>query len=411
MSPIGFARRFRATVAIILAELSRNRLRTTLAVAGIVLAVLATTLLVGVGAGVLETGEQQFDQADRDLWVSSGAVGISAASGGFENTLYDAHVVGNEMNEIEGVRSAVPIGFQSIYVSDDGDEFSTSIGTGVTGSGGAVSISEGEAFPSSAGHYNDSRYDGPMSNEVLIDTATAEQFDVGVGDTLFVGGTQSSAEDNEVTVVGISDTFSGFLGTPTITMPLSELQTVTGSTGTDSATFVTVTTEEDAETADVQQRLQEEYPEFTVRDNQQQLESVVQSQALVLAGAATLVVLAFIAGLALTTNLLGLVVYQQRATLAALQAVGLSQWTLITFIAGQGLALGIVGGVVGVGLTLPAAEGLNRLGAMLVGFEGLVQVPDEVLVVGFGIATVVGTLSAAVVAWRISRLDTLESLE
>jgi len=411
MSLVAYARRFRATVAIILAELSRNRLRTTLAVAGIVLAVLATTLLVGVGAGVLETGEQQFDQADRDLWVSSGAVGISAASGGFENTLYDAHAVGNEMNEIEGVRTAVPIGFQSVYVSADGDEFSTIIGTGVTGSGSAVSISEGEAFPGSSGHYNDSGYDGPMSNEVLIDTETAEQFDVGVGDTLFIGGTLSSARDNEVTVVGISDTFSGFLGTPTITMPLSELQTATGSTETDSATFVTVTLEEDAETAVVQQRLEEAYPEFTIRDNQEQLESVVQNQALVLAGAATLVVLAFIAGLALTTNLLGLVVYQQRATLAALQAVGLSQWTLITFIAGQGLALGIVGGVVGVGLTLPAAEGLNRLGEMLVGFEGLVQVPDAVLVVGFGIATVVGTLSAAVVAWRISRLDTLESLE
>ncbi len=411
MNLFGRLRRFRATVAIVFAELSRNRLRTMLAIAGIVLAVLATTLLVGVGAGVLETGQEQFDAADRDLWVSSGAVRVSTASGGFENTLYDAHTVGNEMNEIEGVRNAVPIGFQSVYVSAEGDEFSTIIGTGVTGSGSAVSISEGEAFPSSAGHYNNSGYDGPMSNEVLIDTETAEQFDVGVGDTLFVGGTISGARNNEVTVVGISDTFSGFLGTPTVTMPLSELQTVTGSTETDSATFVTVTLEEDAETAVVQQRLEAEYPEFTVRDNQEQLESVVQNQALVLAGAATLVILAFIAGLALTTNLLGLVVYQQRSTLAALQAVGLSQSTLIKFIAGQGLALGIIGGAIGVGLTLPAAEGLNRLGERLVGFEGLVQVPDEVLVVGFGIATVVGTLSAAVVAWRVSRLDTLESLE
>ena len=411
MSLIGRVRRFRATIGIVFAELSRNRLRTMLAIIGIVLAVLATTLLVGVGAGVLETGEEQFDSADRDLWVSSGPVGISATSGGFDNTLYDAHVVGNEMSEIEGVRNAVPIGFQTVYVSADGEEFSTIIGTGVTGSGSAVSISEGEAFPGSGGHYNDGEYDGPMSQEVVIDTETANEFDLEVGETVFIGGTLSTALNNEFTVVGISDTFSGFLGTPTVTMPLSELQTITGSTETDSATFVTVTLEEDAETADVQQRLQAEYPEFTIRDNQEQLESVVQNQALVLAGAATLVVLAFIAGLALTTNLLGLVVYQQRSTLAALQAVGLSQWTVIKFIAGQGLALGIVAGAIGVGLTLPAAEGLNRLGEMLVGFEGLVQVPDEILVVGFGIATVVGTLSAAVVAWRVSRLDTLESLE
>lgn len=403
-------RRFRATLGIVFAELSRNRLRTILAVAGIVLAVLATTLLVGVGAGVLETGQEQFDAADRDLWVSTGPVGVSAASGGFENTLYDAHVVGNEMNEIEGVRNAVPIGFQTVYISDTGEEFSTIIGTGVTSGSGAVSISEGEAFPNSAGHYNDGGYDGPMSHEVLIDANTAEQFDIGVGDTVFIGGTLNTARNNEFTVVGISDTFSGFLGTPTVTMPLSELQTVTGSTETDAATFVTVTVDADAETGVVQQRLQDEYPEFTVRDNQEQLETVVQNQALVLAGAATLVVLAFIAGIALTTNLLGLVVYQQRATLAALQAVGLSQSTLITFISGQGLALGVVGGLVGVGLTLPAAAALNRIGERLVGFEGLVQVPNEALIVGFAIATGVGTLSAALVAWRVSRLETLEAL-
>ena len=404
-------RRFRATIGIVFAELSRNRLRTMLAVAGIVLAVLATTLLAGVGAGVLETGQSQFDAADRDLWVSSGPVGVSAASGGFENTLYDAHVVGNEMNDIEGVRNAVPIGFQTVYISATGDEFSTIIGTGVTSGSGSVSISEGDAFPGSAGHYNDGSYDGPMSHEVLIDTNTADQFDVGVGDTVFIGGTLNTARNNEFTVVGVSDTFSGFLGTPTVTMPLSELQTVTGRTATDPATFVTVTVDEDAETPVVQQRLQDAYPEFTVRDNQEQLESVVQNQALVLAGAATLVVLAFIAGVALTTNLLALVVYQQRSTLAALQAVGLSQWTLITFISGQGLALGVVGGLVGIGLTVPAAEVLNRVGELLVGFEGLVQVPNEALIVGFAIATGVGTLSAALVAWRISRLETLEALD
>jgi hypothetical protein len=78
-----------------------------------------------------------------------------------------------------------------------------------------------------------------MSHEVMIDTQTAEQFDVGVGDTLYIGGTLSSARSNEFTVVGISDTFSRFLGTPTVTMPLSELQTVTGTTSTDSATFIT----------------------------------------------------------------------------------------------------------------------------------------------------------------------------
>jgi putative ABC transport system permease protein len=249
-----------------------------------------------------------------------------------------------------------------------------------------------------------------MSHEVMIDTQTAEQFDVGVGDTLYIGGTLSSARSNEFTVVGISDTFSRFLGTPTVTMPLSELQTVTGTTSTDSATFITVSVEDGADVEAVQQRVQADYPEFTIRNNQEQLEAVLQNQALVLAGGVTLVVLAFIAGLALTTNLLGLVVYQQRETLAALQATGLSQATLVGLIAGQGLVLGVIGGLFGVGLTPPLAELLNRIAERLVGFEGLVQVPTEMLYVGFGIATIVGTVSASVVAWRISRLETLEAL-
>lgn len=406
----GQIRRLRATIGIISAQLTRNRFRTILAITGIVLAVLSTTLLAGVGVGVLETGESQFESADRDLWMSSGPVGISATSGGFENTLYDAHVVGTEIDQIEGVDHGVPIGFQTVYVSDTDSDFATQIATGVTASGRAVSITEGRAFPSSYTHYADGTYDGPMSHEIIIDSRTAEQFDVGVGDTLFVGGTLATARSNEFTIVGISNTFSSFLGTPTITMPLSELQTVTGATRTDSATFVTIEVEDDAEVTDVQNRIQAQYPEFTTRNNQQQLEAVLQNQALVLAGAVTLVVLAFVAGVTLTTNLLGLVVYQQRSTLAALQAVGLSDTTVMSLISGQGLLLGMVGGVIGVGLTLPAANILNQIGAMLVGFEGLVQVPNKILVVGFGIATVVGTLSAAIVAWRISRLETLDSL-
>jgi putative ABC transport system permease protein len=384
-------------------------LRTTFAIIGIVLAVLSTTLLAGVGAGVFETGQAQLDSADRDLWVSSGPVGISATTGGFENTLYDAHRVESEMEQISGVRGAVPLGFQTVYVSPSGDDFSTLIGSGVT-SGGAVPISEGETLARTDSHYNGGSYDGSMTHEVVIDSQTAEQFDVEIGDTLFIGGTLSSARSNEFTIVGISDRFSRFLGTPTVTMPLSELQTVTGATSTDAATFITISVEDGADTAAVQQRIQTAYPEFTVRNNQEQLEAVLQNQALVLAGGVTLVVLAFIAGLALTTNLLGLVVYQQRETLAALQATGMSQSTLVGLIAGQGLVLGIVGGLIGVGLTPPLAEVLNRIAEALVGFDGLVQVPTEMLFVGFGIATVVGTVSAAVVAWRISRLDTLEAL-
>ncbi|MGM0718501.1 MAG: ABC transporter permease [Halobacteriota archaeon] len=410
MSIIGLFRRIPAIAGLAVAQLRYHRFRTLLAVVGIVLAMLTMTLLAGTGLGVLETGESQFESADRDLWVTSGPVALSAATGGFENTLYDAHVVSDEMNAIDGVRTAVPLGFQTVYISEDGEEFDTIVATGTTGTGSAVSISDGDGFSGGDTHYAGGEYDGPMSHEVLIDPQLADRYDLSVGDTVYMGGTTRSAEQNEFTVVGISGTFSQFLGTPTSTLRLSELQTITGSSGVDSATFITITLEDDADPEAVQTELQAAYPEYEVRTNAEQLNAVLQHQSLVLAGAVTLVVLAFIAGLALTANLLAMVVYQQREALAAINAIGVSRSTIVGLLAGHGLAIGILGGAIGAALTPPAARALNFVAAEITGFEGLVVVQTDVILAGVAIAIAMGTLSASVAAWRVSRLSAIESL-
>ena len=403
--------RLRVATSITVSQLRHHRLRLGLAIIGVGLAVLSMTLLAGVGVGVLETGEQQFEDADRDLWVTAGETRLtSAGGGGFENSLTDSRSVATDMSSHDGVRNAVPLAFETVYVGTDGsDDFQTFIGTGVPGSGSAVHVTEGEEL-SGDPHYANGSYEGERTNEVLIDEETARALDVDVGDTINVGGSLAAARNNEVTVVGISSTFERMLGAPTVVMPLSELHQATGTTRTEPATFITITLEDGADPDAVQADLSETYPEYEIRSNQEQLEAVLQEQVLVLAAGGALVVLALGAGIALTHTLLTLVIFQQRAAFGALSAQGISSSLLIASVVGQGLSIGLIGGVLGLALTPPAVELLNRLAAAVVGFDGLVQTSPMILASALAVAIVIGTVAAALAGWRLSRTPPLEYL-
>lgn len=403
--------RVRAGTQLTWAQLRHHRLRLGLAIVGVALAVLAVTLIAGTGLGVVDTGTQQFDSADRDLWVTAGETRItSAGGGGFENSLLHSRSVAADMEEHEQVSQATPIGFETVYVGTDADgEFDTFVATGVPGGGAAISITDGEAL-SGDPHYADGSYDGEPTNEVLIDEGTAQSLDIDVGDSLYVGGSLAGARNNEVTVVGISPTFKQMLGAPTVTMPLSELHATTGETAFEPATFITITLEEGADATSVQRDLQEAHPEHEIRTNPEQLEAVLQEQLLVLAAGGTLVVLALASGTALTVTLFSLVIYQQRQEFTALRSIGISSSLLVITVVGQGIAIGFLGGLLGVTLTIPASHAMNRLAGALVGFDGLVQTAEWVYVGGFVIALGIGTLAAAVSGWRLGRRAPLEDL-
>lgn len=298
------------------------------------------------------------------------------------------------------------------YVGTDSDDLETLVGVGVTGtaSRGAVQLTAGEGFTGGDRHYAGGSYDGPMSQQVVIGPRTAQLLNVSVGEMLHVGGTVAGARRNAVTVVGISPTFSKFLGAPTVVVPLSELQELTGTTQTDRATMITIDLAPDADTAVAEREIQEMYPNYDVRTNREQLESVLAQQAIVLASGLVLVVLAVVAGAVLTVNLLALLIYQQQAELAAMKALGVSSTVLVGMAASQGLALGLFGGALGLAMTPLAGSGLNLLAVQLVGFEGLVQTPDVVFGVGGLVAVGIGTLGALVAGWRVGRLQPLETL-
>lgn len=403
--------RVRAGGAIGLAQLGYHRRRSALVVAAVALAVLSTTLLASIGVGVLDTGTERFEAADRDLWVSGGPTQLAPGQvGSVENALVDAHDVAAAIETHEAVVDATPLAYGTLYVGTDPTALQTVVGVGVSGGGPSVQVVEGSGIPSDRTHYADGTYDGPMSRAVVIDPRTASQFDVGVGDTLYVGGTVAAARDNPSEVVGISPTFSRYLGIPTVTMPLAEYQTVTGTAGTDRAAQITVSVRDGADVDAVRREIQAEFPQYEIRTNREQLRQVLGTQAHLLASAAVLVVLAVVAGLALTVNVLALLVHHQRREFAALKAAGVSSLTLGGAVLWQGVVVALVGAVVGLALTPVGVAGLNVLAERLVGFEELVRTPTWVYVLGGGLAVGIGSVGGVVAAWRVTRLEPLAAL-
>lgn len=403
--------RIRVGAAIGMAQLRYHRRRSIFVVVAVTLAVLSTTLLASIGVGILDTGEERFETADRDLWVSAGPTRFTPGRvGGVENALVDAHEVAATIEAHEAVVDATPLAYGTLYVGTDPSDLRTVVAVGVSGVGPSVEIAEGSDLPSDRMHYADGTYDGPMSRAVVIDPRTASQFDVGVGDTLYVGGTLASARDNPSEVVGISPTFSRFLGIPTVTMPLAEYQTVTGTAGSDRAAQISVAVRDGADVDAVRRDIQAEFPAYEVRTNREQLREVIGSQAQLLASAAVLVVLAVIAGLALTVNVLALLVHYQRREFAALKASGMSSLTLGGTVLWQGVIVALVGAAIGLVLTPVVAVGLNMLAERLVGFEALVRTPVWVFVLGGGVALTIGTVGGVIAGWRVARLEPLSAL-
>ena len=400
-----------AAVGIGVSQLRAQPARTVLVTFGVALAVLASMLLASVGMGVIATGEQQFESADRDLWVTGGPIELSPEGDSVvENQLYDSHALADDIGEHEDVESAAPIGFEAVYVGADEDDLQLVTGVGLTGTHEGLNIQAGEDF-SESDHYNGGTYDGEMTREVIVDPRTADMLDIEPGDSIHVGGSTQTAREQEFTVVGVAPDYGQLLGTSTVALHLSELQTVTGTSGTDSASLIAVTVEDGSDPEAVQSDLEGAYPNNEIRTNQEQLVSVLGNNAVVVASAVVLVVLAVLAGLALTANLLALSVTSQSQTLAALQAIGISRRTLVIVVATQGLLLGAAGWVVASALTTPAVALIDQIAAAVVGYEDLLLVPNWLYGLGAAIGFGVGVGGAVIAGLLLTRLQTLQQLQ
>lgn len=407
MSPRTTLAKVRAVVGLGLAQLRHSPGRTAFAVCGVVLAVLSVTLLAGLGIGVIETGQERFDDADREIWITGGPG--TAVLADTENEVVDAQAVAADVRERDDVGDVSTIAIHDVYVGSDPHDTEPVTAVGIQGTHRHFEFEEGQGFDGTA--YADEDLDSAdiPSNVAVLDPAVADRHDVDVGDTVYIGASAHHAEP--YTVVGVGSYYSQFLGTETVTVQIEDLQSATGTAGSRRASFITVNLEDDADREAVADDLQAAYPDYDVRTSDDQFAAMFTDRILVVASGVTLVGLAIVGGVALTANLFVLVAYQQRETLAALRALGLSRWLLAGIIGVQGSLVGLLGGALALAATPVLAHGLNHLATSVIGFDRLVRTGLEVYVLGLAVALVVGTTVAVVTGWHASRSATLASLE
>lgn len=241
-------------------------------------------------------------------------------------------------------------------------------------------------------------------DEAVVDAATAERRGLAIGDTITVA---TSASVTDLRIVGLVEQ-AGSLG-DLVAVPTERAQELLGRAGRLDAVLV------DVEPRSSVQVVQEQISTLVGEDLQVLTSAEIQEQTSeqvsgmlstftnVLLGFAAVTL--FVSGF-LIWNTFSMVLAQRSRDLALLRAIGASERQVAGSVLGEGLAVGLVASVLGLGLGVLTGLGLqsllSRLGGSLPS-EGMVMTPRTVLVafvVGLGV-TLVSVVGPARRATRV----------
>lgn len=323
-------------------NLFAERTRLAISVGGVALSVLLIMLLLALYRGWDEKVGGFVEDSNVDVWIASeGAKDFLAAAsllpaGGQEGEQAEEFLDSRTdiekwspliVRQMEGVK---------VEIDDEGDE---KIGKEMnlqfigydleTGLGGPIEIVDGKGDPG--------------VNEVVVDEALRKRYGVGVGDLVRAGGANWE-------VVGVSKG-GDFVATQTVFVSHDQAQQALSMP--DRTTFVAVQMKPGADASDLKETIERNEPRFIVftRDEFAQntrdriLSNVIPILLMVL-------VLAFIVGLAVA----GLTIYtatvEKQREYGILKAVGFKNSYLYRVVLEQSIVTGILGFVIGVGITI-----------------------------------------------------------
>jgi putative ABC transport system permease protein len=391
-------------------NMMKNRIRTALNITAVTIAVLAVILLVSLGSGLVSTGEQVFQKSNMHLWITGKPVDLqSLYSNPGEVKLNNAHPMADDIQKDNMIRFSTPMLTEIVYASGDNKQPRAVFGLGVATEGPMVVISEGTNLNPSS-HYNMGAYDGPLTQEVLVDSRAAALLNVSVGDTIHVGKTIEDTTDQEFRVVGLTNSLTAFSVNPMLIFPLSEFQYITGNHYYDSATMILIRLEHPDDADAVSQDLKAQYPNYMVNTNTDLLEKIIQENSMIMGSAVSIILLAVFMGGALVINTMLLSINEKRKEIGIMQIIGMSRWSIIKWMGLEGLIICILGGLAGCLLSIPLTVLLNLGIESILGFENVLVLDDIFLIGGFAMALTLGMVSTVAAIWRLSRIQPMEQL-
>ena len=137
-----------------------------------------------------------------------------------------------------------------------------------------------------------------------------------------------------------------------------------------------------------------------------QLGFVAMSEAILLAiQAVSYVVIVII--MAVMANTMAMTARERYGEYATFKALGFSNGFVAMLIFAESLGIAVLGGVLGIALTFPMAEAFaSTVGSILAGFH----VSEETIAMQFAAAVVIGVVAAVVPAWNAARVRIVDGL-
>ncbi|MDS0280794.1 ABC transporter permease [Haloarcula onubensis] len=401
--------RARALVGLAVARVAgRLRIapqRVLLSLLGVALAIGLMVAVSGVSLGL--ASESVIESEGVDYWVvpeQSNVESIAVSAGGLQ--LGDVHATSAEIARDDRVDYATPVLLELVPVRDRGTgERTYVLAAGIVPEAGAevLGLSASSLEPGDP-YYANGSYGGRFTGEVVLNDAAASVTNASAGESLSLARERNRTLSVTNVSTGGGQTAGGTV--PVMVMHLSELQSLTGATGGDSADQLLVSTNDRSVRASLAGR----YPGTTVVTRSGISAQQVSSSNLPLAVAVAAFVSAVVVGVLFVTTLMGLEVSADRRQLGALAAIGYSNRSRSLLVASETVLITMIGGVVGIGVGLLGIAGVNRLGLAVFGVDAVAVFEPFLAGYALLVTLLIGLVGAAYPVLLSRRTDVLEVL-
>ena len=380
--------------------------RVLLSVFGVALAIGLMVSVTGISLGL--ASQSVVESEDVDYWIvpeGTSAESIAVSTEGVK--LGNVHAASNRIGTDDRVSYATPVLISLLPVDDASTgqrEYILAVGVvpseelDVLGLSG-VTLTPGDPY------YAGGSYDGEWTGELVMNTAAAEVTNASEGTAVT---TPRASQNQSFRVVNVSagQSLSGVGNVPAALMHLSELQAISGATSGDQADQILVNTND----REVKASLTDQYPRTNVVERSGLAAQQVSTSNLPLAVGVAALIAAVVVGVLFITTIMGLEVNANRQQLGMLAALGFSRRSRSLIIAVETMVLAVVGGVLGIGIGVAGIVGVNRLGTVTLGVEGVALFDPRLVVYALGIALVIGVVGAVypvLVSLRTTELEVL----
>lgn len=383
-----------------LATLWRRRARTALTTAGVAVAAAMLLDMVMLGSGMRESFRGFLEQQDYHLRMTPrGTMPFDS-----ETTIGDAVALLARIAADPDVAGVAPVLGGKLFIGR-GDSVVSGFALGIRPSIQAdYIIAEGREIAA--------------PNETVWNGALLEASGRRVGDTVRVSAgydpqLRRFTGARELVIVGRGRFVMLSGGELAGAVPLETLQAMGGADRADRISVALVRVRDGASADSVAARLERSEPQMSAISTEAALRFVDERLGYFRQLAFILASVSLAVGFLLVTTLVTVSVNERIGEIAVLRAIGVARWRIVAQVMLEGVALSLVGAILGVGLGLVTAEWLNGILSAFPGlpaaFEFFLFEPAAAYK-SMGLLVLCGILAGVWPAWRASTLPIAKTL-